>query len=87
MQDFQTQQNYMLKKMLPPFGEEGHSANENVGFPVIKPHVGEGRSADEHAGFQSQRNHMSKHDTMLMKHYLFIGAHHFQIGFTWQIIS
>ena len=33
MQNFQTQQNYVLKKMLPTSGEECCSASENAGFP------------------------------------------------------
>ena len=27
---------HLTTKMLPPFGEEGHSPNENVGFPVTR---------------------------------------------------
>ena len=34
MPDFQTQQNYMLKKMLPPNGE-GCSTNKNAGIQAL----------------------------------------------------
>ena len=40
---------HLTTKVLPPFGEESQSANENAGFPVTaKPH---GNKSNENAGF------------------------------------
>ena len=69
---------YLTTKMLPPFGEEGHSPNENAGFPVIT-NITCNRSI-ENAGFPyttklhaEEGDHMLlKCDTMLMKHYFFL---------------
>ena len=40
---------HLITKILQPFEEEGHSANENAGFPdTTKPHVTKARhNADE----------------------------------------
>ena len=48
--------------MLPPFGEEGCSANEYAEFQSQLNHMlkKEDCSANEHAGFQSQLNHILK---------------------------
>ena len=57
--------NHLPTKMLPPFGEEGCSANESCRIPVTtKQHFEEEDCSDnKHAGFQSQQNHMLKKKT------------------------
>ena len=53
--------------MLLPFGKEGHSANEHVGFPVtIKSHV---NKTNENAGFPvTTKPHVEEEDHSANQH-------------------